>query len=171
MPIQELDLLVKAYLDGDKSAFEQIYQLTYLNVFCSVYCIVKNKNSVDDFIQETYIKALEKLHTYKLGTNFKAWIGKIAHNLTINGLKSKKELTLDPSQSPHILLKEAPVKDTRIEKALSLLEGDELLVFKYTIVDGLSVKETAKEMNVNINRVYYLISLMKKSLMFIMDNY
>jgi DNA-binding CsgD family transcriptional regulator len=37
-------------------------------------------------------------------------------------------------------------------------------VFIHLIIEGLTVKETAEIMNVNINRIYYLKKEMEKSL-------
>ena len=62
-------------------------------------------------------------------------------------------------------------KDERMEKAMAYLTGDEREVFIHLIIEGFDVKETAKMMNVNINRIYYLQRKMKKSLQFIFEKY
>ena len=69
-------------------------------------------------------------------------------------LSSKTEHIFGPSIEP----------DTKIDKALDNLTGLEKEVFIHLIIEGLSVKETAEIMNVNINRIYYLKKQMENSL-------
>ena len=120
---------------------------------------------IDDFVQDTYLKVIDKIDSYKIGTNFKAWICTIAHNLAVNGLLQKsKEIPIELSSQTEYLFGSAPKNDTRIYKALDLLEGEEKEVFIHLILEGYSVKETAKLMNTNINRIYYLKKLMEQTL-------
>ena len=46
---------------------------------------------IDSNAKDTYLKAIRALEYYVLGTNFKAWISKIAHNLAINEYNKKIE--------------------------------------------------------------------------------
>ena len=49
-----------------------------------------NVEDTEDLLQETYIKAFEKLSTFKGNSSLKTWIFSIAHNHTLNFLRSKK---------------------------------------------------------------------------------
>lgn len=172
MTAKELDIYVDAFAHGDKEAFSVIYGETYKSVYYTIYLLTKNHSIIDDYVQDTYLQVINKISSYTLGTNFKAWISRIAHNLTVNALlKSSKEIALDPSLGNELIFGKAPEKDERIENALSLLEGEEREVFVHLIIEGFSVKDTAAMMGVNINRIYYLQSLMKKSLKYICANY
>ena len=62
---------------------------------------IKNQMTIDDLMQDTYMKAIDNLKSYKIGTNFYAWISIIARNTAINyynknyGLKVFEELLED----------------------------------------------------------------------------
>ena len=53
-------------------------------VYLSIYTYVKNQMTIDDLMQDTYMKAIDNLKSYKIGTNFYAWISMIARNTAIN---------------------------------------------------------------------------------------
>ncbi len=172
MTNKELDKYIEAYKKGDKEAFSTIYQETYQSVYYTIYLLTKNSSIIDDYVQDTYIKVINKLDNYKLGTNFKAWICTVAHNLTVNGLLEKsKEIPVELSSQTEHMFGPAPKKDDRIDKALELLIGEEKEVFIHLIIEGFTVKETAELMNVNINRIYYLKKEMEKTLKVIFENY
>lgn len=172
MTKQELDQYILAFKNGDEEAFTEIYQETYQSVYYTIYLLTKNLSIIDDYVQDTYLQVINKLSSYQIGTNFKAWICRIAHNLTINGLlKSVKEIPLELSRATEHVFGPAPKKDDRIDKALDLLEGEEKELFIHLIIEGFSVKETADMMNVNINRIYYLRKKMETNLKIIMEKY
>ena len=79
-------------------------------------------------------------------------------------LYDREEIPVELSAQTEYIFGPAPKNDTRIYKALEILEGEEKEVYIHLIIEGYSVKETADIMNVNINRIYYLKKLMEKDL-------
>lgn len=172
MTNKELDKYILEYIDGSDDAFDVIYQETYQSVYYTILLITKNVSIIDDYVQDTYLQMINKIKTYQIGTNFKAWICRIAHNLTINGVvKRDKEIPLALSRETEHIFGEAPKKDERIDKALDLLIGDEKEIFVHLIIEGFSVKETAEIMKINLNRAYYLKKKMEETLKIIIENY
>ncbi|CAG0998288.1 ECF RNA polymerase sigma factor SigH [Planctomycetaceae bacterium] len=54
--------------------------------------LVRNADSAEDLVQETYLHAFNKFHTYQAGTNLKAWMARILFNQFVNQYRrSKKE--------------------------------------------------------------------------------
>ena len=80
----ELDNLIKEFINGNKDSFDLIYDQTKQSVYLSIYAIIKDHSAVDDIMQDTYLKAIDAILSYKIGTNFKAWISRIARNNAIN---------------------------------------------------------------------------------------
>ncbi len=172
MTKKELDQAISAYKNGDQESFSLIYQETYQSVYYTIYLLTKNHSIIEDYVQDTYLQVINKISTYQLGTNFKAWICRIAHNLTINALlKQDKEIPLELTKETEYLFGPAPKKDERLDKALELLEGEEKEIFIHLIIEGFSVKETAEMMNINLNRAYYLKTKMENTLKVIIDKY
>lgn len=165
MTAKELDKYIELYKNGDQEAFSYIYNETYQNVYYTIYLLTKNKHLIDDCVQDTYVKVIKSINSYKIGTNFKAWISRVAHNLTVNELLSKsKEIPMELSPETEHLFGASIEPDINIDKALDSLQGTEKDVFIHLIIEGLSVKETANIMNVNLNRMYYLKKQMEDSL-------
>ncbi len=52
--------------------------------------LTKNRNDAEDLIQETTCLALEKIHRFRIGTNFKSWMTTIMYNTFVNGYRKKK---------------------------------------------------------------------------------
>ncbi len=53
--------LVKQAIEGDSSAFEELYQSTYKSVFFHAQKILKNEQDVEDAVSEAYVRAYENL--------------------------------------------------------------------------------------------------------------
>ena len=66
MTNKELDKYIESYKKGDKEAFSTIYQETYQSVYYTIYLLTKNSSIIDDYVQDTYIKVINKLDNYKL---------------------------------------------------------------------------------------------------------
>ena len=94
MNAKELEMLVERYRLGESELFDDIYYETQKAVYLSISTIIKDKSTIEDLMQEAYIKAINNLDSYKSGTNFQAWICTIARNHTINFYNRKKKETL-----------------------------------------------------------------------------
>src|SRR5690554_7462645 len=100
MTNKELDKCIIDFLDGDESSFDLIYHETKKSVYLSIYTIIKNQDTIEDLMQDTYMKAINALNYYKIGTNFKAWISRIARN---NALNRSEEHTSELQSRPHLV--------------------------------------------------------------------
>lgn len=52
---------------------------------------LKNEDDAEDVLQESFIKAFEKIHQFKGDVTFGAWLKKIVVNRSIDFLKAQKE--------------------------------------------------------------------------------
>ena len=91
----KLERAIAKFLNGDKTAFAYIYENTHNAVYFAALYVVKRKHEAEDIVQETYLKAVTNLSSYKTGTNFTAWLCKIAKNAALNYVKkhSREQLT------------------------------------------------------------------------------
>jgi len=55
-----------------------------------VFRLVTNKQDTEDIVQETYLKAFEKIDSFQGKSSFKTWVFTIALNLAKNHLKKQK---------------------------------------------------------------------------------
>lgn len=59
--------------------------------------MTRNPADAEDLVQETYVKAFSKFHTFTEGTNLKAWLFRILTNTYINLYRKRQR---EPRQSP-----------------------------------------------------------------------
>ena len=91
-----LEEKIARYKNGDKSAFDYIYEQTYKPLYFNILYYVKDKGCAEDVMHDTYLKALANLSSYQSGTNFIGWLCKIGKNLALNFLeKRKREISTD----------------------------------------------------------------------------
>lgn len=100
---KELNALVKELQRGNMDYFDSIYYETKNIVYYTILTIVKDSSLSEDLMQDTYLKALEKIHSFKPRYSFTSWIVVIARNLAINEYnKRKRELSFDPNIDEYI---------------------------------------------------------------------
>ena len=76
----ELDEAILAVREGDQAAFAAIIDQTERRLRAFLALQVPDRELIDEVAHVAYITAYEKLHDYKPGTNFFAWLKRIALN-------------------------------------------------------------------------------------------
>jgi RNA polymerase sigma-70 factor (ECF subfamily) len=49
--------------------------------------LTRNRATADDLVQEALIRAIEKIHRWQQGTNLRAWLVAVLHNLYVDGMR------------------------------------------------------------------------------------
>ena len=86
--------LVELALTGDESAYQSLLEKYRPALERHVSRMVRDKNEVDDLVQECFIKAFTALNSYLSDYAFSTWLYKIATNHTIDYLRKKKLPTM-----------------------------------------------------------------------------
>ena len=159
----KVDFYVKKYLKGTGEAFDKIYELTKKDVYLSIYIYVKEKDTIEDLMQDVYMKVIDKIDEYEIGTNFHAWISRIARNMTINYCKKKsKMMVLDPIEEDYVFNEE--VNDSKLKQYLSYLEDIEKDVFVLRIMLGYKFDSIDDILDLNDHQSYYIFKKLIKKL-------
>lgn len=90
----EDDKLVKKAIGGDESAYKQLVNKYERALYFHILKMIKDKEQVEDLVQETFVKAFDNLNTYSTNYAFSTWLYRIATNHTIDYLRKKKLKTL-----------------------------------------------------------------------------
>jgi len=103
-PADSLEVLMERYVDGDASAFEQLYTLLRPSVLASLRRWLRKDHLVDDAFQVTLMKLHASRERYKRGAPVLPWILTIARNVALDRLRSKafKEQSLEPEVAEQI---------------------------------------------------------------------
>ncbi len=168
MTAKELEKCVERYLLGEKEIFDEIYQETQKAVYLTIAKIIKDKSTIEDLMQEVYIKAINNLSSYKLGTNFSAWICTIARNHAINFYNRKKKEILVDGVEDEYMFTSNDNRNTLLEQAMNILDGEEKDIIMYHIVLNYKFKDIAAILDIPLSTVFFMykkaLSKIKKEL-------
>jgi RNA polymerase sigma-70 factor (ECF subfamily) len=70
--------LIAAVLDGDASSFEPLVARYQPRVFATARRYARRNDEVEDIVQEIFIKAYQKLSTYRAEAPFEHWLMRMA---------------------------------------------------------------------------------------------
>ena len=160
------DEYIDKLIEKDNQAFKDIYDNTKKGVFSMIISIVKNKAATEDLMQETYIKMIEKIHTYKRGRNFYAWLLQIAKNTALDYYrKYHKEIVYDPIEASyyHEPLKVEPKTYSVLDLVEPLTEVEKQIVLLHA-VDDMKFKDIAKLVNKPLGTVLWIYNKSIKTL-------
>lgn len=153
----------EAYIDGlinkDEQAFADIYNATKQSVYAIIIAIVRDSETANDLMQDTYITMIEKIHQYKCGKNLLTWLLVIARNKAIDYYrKNKNTILINLENADTILPISEPQGERKIlvEEMLNLLTDNERQVFLLRIMQDLPHREIAKIMKIPLGTSLWL---------------
>ncbi|NWF65013.1 MAG: RNA polymerase sigma factor, partial [Chloroflexi bacterium] len=132
------------------------------SVFNVCYRILHNCADAEDLAQETFIRALDRLHTFDLEREFSPWIRRVAANLCLNHISNAGYLTRpveldeerdkDKTQSPGEQV-EVKERSEQIRSALASLPPHYRIIVELRHYQELSYDEIARELNIPLSDV------------------
>jgi RNA polymerase sigma-70 factor (ECF subfamily) len=125
---QEIVLLARA---GRETAYRELIRRYARPIFALIFRMVRDRELAEDLSQETFIKALNAIESYRPEFKFSSWIFKIANNAAIDHLRRRELDTLSLDGSPHAETPEAMQATAlqigaRQESPLDTVEAKEL---------------------------------------------
>jgi len=142
-------MLVQACLAGDSSAYSKLVDRYERQLFNVAYRITGSRDDAMDVTQAAFLKAYEKLNTFRPSGNFFSWIYRIAINEALNlvrGRRSTASLDLDAPDAHESPEEAARSSETRelVQAALSKLRPDQRAIIALRHFQGLSYGEIAE---------------------------
>ena len=164
--------LYNDYLNGEKEAFEILYNKYKNKIEYFIYNIVKDYQKAEDIAQETFIYVIQ--HQMRENSSFKYYIYLVARSKALNYINvekrrneiTEKYLTNDDEQIEKDVLDIITTEESKKE----LLESIELLDERYknaiylVNIEGLSYEETSKILGETLQNTKNLIHRGKKQL-------
>lgn len=174
--------LIHLFRAGQDNAFETLMMRHKDKVYTSILLLVKDIPLAEDFFQETFIKALQKIRDdqYNEEGKFLPWVLRIAHNLCMDYFrKSKKEYLFEtgpqeldayydlPGNMPHPEKILTEKEDSfYLGKFIDLLPEDQKEVLLLRHYYEYSFIEIAKMTHTNVStatgRMRYALKNLKK---------
>jgi RNA polymerase sigma-70 factor (ECF subfamily) len=101
---QDIVALARA---GEEAAYRELIRRYERPLFSLLYRMVRDRELAEDLAQETFVKALNAIESYRPEYKFSSWIFKIANNAAIDHLRRRELDTLSLEGSPHAETPEA----------------------------------------------------------------
>jgi RNA polymerase sigma-70 factor (ECF subfamily) len=125
---QEVVLMAR---NGREAAYRELIRRYERPIFALLFRMVRDRELAEDLAQETFIKALNAIESYRPEFKFSSWIFKIANNAAIDHLRRRELDTLSLDGSPHAVTPEAMQATAlqigaRQESPLDAVEAKEL---------------------------------------------
>ncbi|MBI4503449.1 MAG: sigma-70 family RNA polymerase sigma factor [Gemmatimonadetes bacterium] len=86
--------VVRLACDGHEGAYRELVRRYERPIFSLVYRMVRDRELAEDLAQETFVKALNAIGSYRPEFKFSSWIFKIANNAAIDHLRKRELNTL-----------------------------------------------------------------------------
>jgi RNA polymerase sigma-70 factor (ECF subfamily) len=123
--------VVERAREGREPAYRELIRRYERPVFSLIFRMVRDRELAEDLTQETFVKALNAVESYRPEFKFSSWIFKIANNAAIDHLRRRELQTLSLEGAPNAVTPEAieatalQLRD-RLESPLEELEAREL---------------------------------------------
>jgi RNA polymerase sigma-70 factor, ECF subfamily len=116
---------------GQESAYRELIRRYERPIFALLFRMVRDRELAEDLSQETFVKALNAIESYRPEFKFSSWIFKIANNAAIDHLRRREldTLSLDGSpqaETPEAMQATALQIGARQETPLDTVEAKEL---------------------------------------------
>jgi RNA polymerase sigma-70 factor (ECF subfamily) len=143
----------------DDDAFKAVYDASKNVIYAIIRQKIKDPNTIEDLMQETYIKAIKHIQSYTKNGKFIKWLGSIAHNVTMDYYREHGKLDYQSEDSLNLKYKTAPVNHENqalITSLMRLLEPVEREILLLHIIDEYTFKEIGKMLNKPLGTVLWM---------------
>ena len=152
-PVNDRELIGRV-LAGDAGAERALYDAHVDRVFRLVYRMAGDLDRAQDWVQETFIRAFDRLEQFRGESSLSTWICSIAVSITLNGLRKVKrfherEVALEDAGAIGTMPREAdPDLKVRLRSAIENLPEGYRTVFVMHDVEGFTHEEIGHALGV-----------------------
>jgi len=147
--------LIEACKKGSRTAQFRIYELYYKAMFNTALRVVGDPDDAEDVMQEAFLKAFDKLDTFRGKVSFGAWLKRIVINKSLDFLKLKKsavsleELGHDIGQAEEIGDPELKCDPDLVREAIKTLPDGYRIVLSLFLLEGYDHEEISLILNIS----------------------
>jgi RNA polymerase sigma-70 factor (ECF subfamily) len=147
--------LVEQCKANNRNAQLQLYRKYCEGMFCVAMRFLKNENDAEDVLQESFIKAFQRIEQFKGEVTFGAWLKRIVVNGCIDFLKSKKQRMVELDESyMHVTQEDdwgvgEKVDLEEVKKAIEELPEKYKYVVQLFLVEGYDHSEISEILKIS----------------------
>ena len=129
--------------------------------------LVGDRSSADDLVQDTLERAWAKLHLYRRGTDLRAWLFTVMHNVHVNRVRAARSSDPLEDEMPELAQRGTQpdallVRD--LDRAIARLPADQRAVLLLVTLEDMSYDEVARTLGIPIGTVMSRLSRAREKL-------
>ena len=129
--------------------------------------LVGDRASADDLVQDTLERAWAKLHLYRRGTDLRAWLFTVMHNVHVNKVRATRATDTLDDEMPELAIR-APQGDALVvrdlDRAIALLPTEQRAVLLLVTLEDMSYEEVARALGIPMGTVMSRLSRAREKL-------
>ena len=144
--------LVEGCIREDRKYQKILWNLysSKLMALCLRYC--KNQEEAEDALMESFVRIYDKIPTFRYQSSLETWMRRITVNISINKLRSQKDIWKELSESEYELgYTDNAMYQLEAKQIMQLIERLPVgyrTVFNLFVVEGYTHKEIAEMMGI-----------------------
>ena len=134
------------------------------------YRLTHNKSDADDLVQATLLRAIEKKHLFKEGTNLYSWISKVMYNLFVSKYRRKTKFETQYDPEPYLekqsvkAHQEINMEIQEVQEAIDELSDDHKDILVMICIKGMRYAEVSEKLQIPVGTVRSRLSRARESL-------
>jgi RNA polymerase sigma-70 factor (ECF subfamily) len=142
--------LVRLAQNGGVSAFEELYRANVRRIYALCLRMVADSRRAEELTQDVFVRAWEKLATFKGGSAFSSWLYRLAVNVVLSDQRSRRRRETRTILTDNVAWFREPSSEPRpgtgmdLEKAIAALPPKAREIFVLHDIEGYRHDEIAK---------------------------
>lgn len=156
--------LIEATMAGDRDAFGELVRRYQDRLFNSLIHLLGSEHEAQDVTQDSFVQAYRRLSSFRGDSHFYTWIFRIARNLAISRIRSRKSTASlyqedgslrDIESSDSAPQRPLDVEETvaQVRRALARLEEDQRTILVLREFDGMEYEAIAEILEIPVGTV------------------
>ncbi len=145
--------LIKKQLKSDRRVQTEVYNACCRRVYASCLRILNDAHEAEDFMQEAFIQAFDRIDSFRGDSQLASWICRIAINKCLDHLKKRKvpfdmDAEIDSSKQGYNQDGEGNYDVDRIKRAMKDLPEGCRVVFAHQLFEDMDHKSISKQLGI-----------------------
>lgn len=164
-------LLVERVLRGDAGAYGELVSAHMRRAFSIAWRILEHRQDAEDAVQDSFIRALERLATLDNERGFAPWFNRIVVNRSLNLRRARSVRATGPVPSDTVAGTQAPdaaaeqaLLRSRLYAALGELPERQRVIVQLAELEGFSSPEIADMLDVSAGTVRWHLHQARQAL-------
>ncbi len=129
--------------------------------------LVSDRARADDLVQDTLERAWNKFHLWRPGSDLRAWLFTVMHNVHVNQVRASRDHAVLDDEGPEMAVaavQGASLEIRDLERALAVLSPEQREVLLLIALEDMSYAEVAAMLDIPIGTVMSRLSRAREKL-------